>query len=76
LARIQRLCCLGIGSELLMPDLLQEVSGLIPFRGGSFRWLGPGLEVTNIYSTFPTLLEFYLTQLHLKRPYIILRRTP
>ena len=32
LARIQRLCCLGIGGEMPMPDLVQDVRGLIPCR--------------------------------------------
>ena len=36
LARIQRLCCLGIGSEMLMPDLVREVTELIPSQGGMF----------------------------------------
>jgi hypothetical protein len=35
LARIQRLCCLGIGGEMLMPDLMREVIALIP-SGGSY----------------------------------------
>ena len=30
LARIQRLCCLGAGGEMLMPDLIQEMGGLVP----------------------------------------------
>src|SRR4051794_10156353 len=53
LARIQRLCCLGIGGEMLMPELIREVTGLIPSRIGSFWWLGPNFEITNMWSTFP-----------------------
>ncbi|MBV8869402.1 MAG: hypothetical protein JOY65_08305, partial [Acetobacteraceae bacterium] len=53
LARIQRLCCLGVGGEALMPELVREVAWLVPSRVGSFWWLGPNFEVTNICSTFP-----------------------
>ena len=40
LARIQRLCCLGIGGEMLMPDLMREVMWLVPSRHGQFCWAG------------------------------------
>lgn len=53
LARIQRLCCLGFGSEMLMPDLIREVAGLIPSQGGVFWWLGSNLEIKNVYSSLP-----------------------
>ena len=67
LARIQRLCCLGIGGEMLIPDLIQEVAGLIPTPHGQFFWLGRNAEITNSYSTLPTwrkalyFKEFYRT---------------
>src|SRR3954453_131285 len=47
LARIQRLCCLGVGGEMLMPDLIRQVNELIPLRGGFFLWMNPNLERTN-----------------------------
>jgi hypothetical protein len=53
LARIQRLCCLGIGGEMLMPDLMREVMGLVPSRHGVFHWAGPNGEIVNSYSTLP-----------------------
>jgi hypothetical protein len=60
LAPIQRLCCLGIGSEMLMPDLIREVTGLIGSPGGVFRWAGPDLEITNTYITVSAaLLELH-----------------
>jgi hypothetical protein len=67
LAGIQRLCCLGIGGKMPMPDLMREVRGLIPSRHGIFYWVGPNFEITNTYSTFPTAIirlffeEFLLT---------------
>ena len=38
---------------MLMPELIPEVTRLIPARVGSFWWLGPNHEITNIWSTFP-----------------------
>ena len=69
LARIQRLCCLGIGSEMLMPDLMREVMRLVPSRHGQFCWAGANAEIANFYGTFPRsvmelfLKEFYRTRL-------------
>jgi DNA-binding CsgD family transcriptional regulator len=38
-ARIQRLCCLGVDCEMLMPDLMEEITAFVPARGGAFDWL-------------------------------------
>jgi DNA-binding CsgD family transcriptional regulator len=63
LARIQRLCCLGIGGEMRVPDLMREVAVLIPSRHGVFHWLGPKLEITNTYHTFPAeVMELYFKE--------------
>jgi DNA-binding CsgD family transcriptional regulator len=65
LARIQRMCCLGIGGEMLMPDLMRAITELIPSRQGLFFWVGPNLEVTNSYNTFSaSLLDFYFKEFH------------
>jgi DNA-binding CsgD family transcriptional regulator len=65
LARIQRLCCLGIGSEMLMPDLMSEVTALIPSSHASFYWLGPNFEITNVYGNWaPSLGELYFKEFH------------
>jgi hypothetical protein len=68
LARIQRLCCLGIGSEMLVPDLIREVTELIPSKGGLFFWVGEDLKIRNGYSQYPLPIrdlyfsEFYMTR--------------
>jgi DNA-binding CsgD family transcriptional regulator len=67
LARIQRLCCLGVGSEMIMPDLIRQVNELIPLRGGFFLWMNANRERTNSYGMgpIPTVAlyhkEFHLT---------------
>jgi hypothetical protein len=57
LARIQRLCCLGIGSEMLMPDLIRELHGLVPSQVRTFFWFDTDLKITNVYGTFPAPLK-------------------
>jgi DNA-binding CsgD family transcriptional regulator len=62
-ARIQRLCCLGIGGEMLMPDLLREVGALLRARHYAFRWAGPYGEIANDCSSFPlSHTELYLKE--------------
>jgi DNA-binding CsgD family transcriptional regulator len=68
LARIQRLCCLGIGGEMLMPDLMREVMGLVPSRHGVFHWAGPNGEIVNSYSTLPpSVPQLYFKEFHRTR---------
>ena len=68
LARIQRLCCLGIGSEMLMPDLMREVDRLVPSRNGSFFWIGPNREIANAYTMLPlSILQLYFTEFYRTR---------
>jgi DNA-binding CsgD family transcriptional regulator len=67
LARVQRLCCLGVGSEMVMPDLIRQVNELIPLRGGFFLWMNANLDRINSYSICPIPTaalyhkEFHLT---------------
>src|ERR1700756_1758771 len=53
LARIQRLCCLGVGSEMLMPDLIRQLNELIPLGGGFFLWMNATRQKTNSYGMGP-----------------------
>jgi DNA-binding CsgD family transcriptional regulator len=64
LARIQRLCCLGIGGEKLVPDLMREITELIPSRVGAFWWVGTNLKIANSYSTSALWLETYFKEFH------------
>lgn len=57
LGRIQRLCCLGVGGQMLMPDLIREMSGLIPSQLRVFFWFGPKMEIINSYGTLPAELK-------------------
>ena len=68
LGRIQRLCCLGVGGELIVPDLIRELRGLIPARCGMFRWAGSNLEISHNYSeNLVTIRELYMKEFHNRR---------
>jgi DNA-binding CsgD family transcriptional regulator len=63
LARIQRLCCLGIGGEMLVPDLMRDIAALVPYRHGVFFRLGANFEIINTYHTFPAeIIELYFDE--------------
>jgi DNA-binding CsgD family transcriptional regulator len=68
LARIQRLCCLGVGGEMLMPDLMREVMGLVRSRHGVFCWAGQNAEMANFYGTIPpSAAELFFKEFHRTR---------
>lgn len=52
-ARIRQLCCLGLGSESVMPALLEELHALVPSRANTFLWVGPEGHLANIYDEQP-----------------------
>jgi DNA-binding CsgD family transcriptional regulator len=66
LARIQRLCSLGIGSELIMPDLMREVISLCAAQHGVFCWTAASGATSDYYATFATAsdLELYFKEFH------------
>ncbi len=65
-ARIRRLCCLGLGGEITVPALLGELHALIPSGNNFFHWAGPGLELANVYGEGDVLqvVPLYLSEFH------------
>jgi hypothetical protein len=48
---------------MLMPDLIEEMKGVIPSQLHTFFWLGRKLEITNAYGTLPaTQKKIYFEQ--------------
>jgi DNA-binding CsgD family transcriptional regulator len=84
LARIQRLCCLGIGGEILVPDLMREIAAMVPYRHGVFFRLGSDLSIENTYHTFPAEVidlyfrEFFMTSREdaLIKPFSLVKTWP
>jgi DNA-binding transcriptional LysR family regulator len=66
IAHFQRLCCMGIRGEMLIPLLLREIEGLVPSQNGTFFWAGPHQELVNMCATGPAaaLLPMYLSEFH------------
>ena len=52
-ARIRQLCCLGLGSEAVVPALLKELHELVPSHGNSFFWADERGQLANVYDEHP-----------------------
>ena len=71
LARIQRLCCLGVGSEMLVPDLMREVMAFIQHRAEAsfFRTKTRSKEQMPIHHVLNGILaELYLKEFYSTPP--------
>ncbi len=68
LARIRSLCCLGLGGEIMVPQLLREVCAVIPSPASYFRWIGPDFAPVKTYSPDEPVssVEHYLKEFHYK----------
>jgi DNA-binding CsgD family transcriptional regulator len=62
--RIQRLCCLGLGGQRLMPALMSAVNQLVPASNRQFYWADLRMEIANCYIEGPGLdyLSLYLSE--------------
>jgi hypothetical protein len=49
IARIRRLCGLGLGGQITVPELVGELHTLIPSTNNYFMWAGSDLELANFY---------------------------
>ncbi len=70
IARIQRLCCLGLSDQIVIPQLLRDLQDLVPSHGNTFFWAGPQQELANIYTESPCAAEvapLYLQEFHNRR---------
>jgi len=69
-ARVQRLCCLGLGSQAIMPALLTEIDALAPAFSRVFNWAGPQGELAHVYTdtpAAPSVLPVYFDEFHLRK---------
>lgn len=69
-AYIRRLCCSGINSQHLMPDLLPAVRKLVRADHGIFCWIDRSLEISNVYPEYPVPRELgtlYFNEFYNKR---------
>jgi DNA-binding CsgD family transcriptional regulator len=69
-ARIQRLCYLGLGGEAIAPELMRELDALVPSHLGHIRWFGRDMELEKVYGAFAwpaDVHELYVQEFHNKR---------
>ncbi|MBA2408536.1 MAG: helix-turn-helix transcriptional regulator [Gammaproteobacteria bacterium] len=68
-ARIQQLCCLGLGGRMLMPALLEELHHLIPSYSNVFFWTEND-QFSNLYDEnpiFPQIVPVYISEFYNRR---------
>lgn len=63
-ARFKQLCCLGLGGEAVMPALLRELHGFIPFVNGVFFYNAPDGSLAKIYAEWSSGPQTYLEAFH------------
>lgn len=52
-ARVRRLCCLGLGGQSLMPALMAALNEIVPASNRQFYWADPRMEIANCYAEGP-----------------------
>jgi DNA-binding CsgD family transcriptional regulator len=70
MARLQTLCCLGLGGNLAIPAALAELHGLIGSGGNEFYWADAKGEMSNVYmeaANFAAVSSLYFQQFHNRR---------
>lgn len=63
-ARIKQLCCLGLGSETVIPALLRELHELVPSHSNGFYWASASGRISNAYNEIPeaqSIAQLYVT---------------
>lgn len=66
-ARIKQLCCLGLGSEAVMPALLRELHELVPSHSNGFYWASASGRISNAYNEIPEAQS--IAQLYVRDAY-------
>jgi DNA-binding CsgD family transcriptional regulator len=69
-ARLQTLCCLGLGGPLAIPAALAELHGLVASGGNEFYWADADLQMGNVYmesANFAVVSPLYFQVFHDRR---------
>lgn len=71
-AHIRQLCCLGLSSEAIMPDLMKALGKVMDCHSGVFMWFDGKGQIRNIFVDIflPAVVNLYVTEYeNLKNPY-------
>jgi DNA-binding CsgD family transcriptional regulator len=55
-AYIRQLCCLGLGGQIIMPELLHALHAFIPSASNMFLWADEHYQMSNVYCEDSALL--------------------
>lgn len=72
IAHIRQLCCLGLSSEAIMPDLIKALGRIMDCQSGVFMWFDHQGRISNIYVDIflPEVVNLYVAEYeNLKTPY-------
>jgi DNA-binding CsgD family transcriptional regulator len=72
IAHIRQLCCLGLSSEAIMPDLMKALGRVMDCHSGVFMWFDGKGQIRNIFVDIflPQVVNLYVTEYeNLKNPY-------
>ncbi|RMF87287.1 MAG: LuxR family transcriptional regulator, partial [Nitrospinota bacterium] len=64
-AYIRQLCCLGLGGQIVIPAVLQQLHTLVSSYGNTFFWIDDQHQIVNMYdetSMDPGLISRYLQE--------------
>lgn len=53
LARIKQLCCLGLDSQIVVPELLKQLHEVVPMYSATFFWSDDNCQTANVYDEQP-----------------------
>jgi len=66
-AYIRQLCCLGLGGQIIMPELLCALHAFIPSAANLFFWADENYQIGNVYfenSGIYSLLPLYFKEFY------------
>ena len=67
LAYLRQLCCLGLGGQIIMPDVMRALHGIIPSAFNHFLWADENYQASAVLweETLPEALEtLYFKEYH------------
>lgn len=67
---VRQLCCLGLGGQAIMPDLLKALHCIVPSDSNGFFWVNKDLAMSHLYAEKllpPEVMRLYFEQFYNKR---------
>jgi len=65
IAYVRQLCSLGLGADLIMPELFKSMARIAPYKYAAFFYTNGSYQVTNVFvedTTAVNILRLYMTE--------------